>query len=521
MSVFMKNLLVSCLLVIFGYGILLSCQQYDRNKSHSDISNNSIRQGEKLAKQYCQSCHLLPEPAQLDAKTWEEGVLPVMGPMLGVFKHLYHKYPSGRRDRNLDSNYYPKNPLVTPEQWQNIIDYYTATSPDSLQLPTHTVSQSTSLPGFQVMTSKFKTETTTSSFIKIDSEGRKLWLADLFGKKLYSFDDKLNSIDSVNTNSAVVDIEFNKSQLLLCNIGEINPNNQRLGSARYLDFVAGRWTSKSDSPLLKNLARPVQVVSVDFDLDKELDYLVCEFGFLQGNLNIYYKDSAGEYKASILKPGPGAEKCYVKDFNHDGLPDVMVLFAQGDESIRLFTNLGGRKFEEKRILRFPSVYGSTYFELHDFNNDGHEDILYACGDNADYSQVLKPYHGIYIFLNDGRNQFSQKYFYHMHGCFKAIARDFDRDGDLDIAAISFFADFSRDPDQSFVLLRNEKGMEYKDFSFTGSNNGRWITMDAGDLDGDGWVDLVLGNFSYGPVMMSSKINWKETPSFLFLKNTGH
>jgi tetratricopeptide (TPR) repeat protein len=48
----------------------------------------------------------------------------------------------------------------------------------------------------------------------------------------------------------------------------------------------------------------------------------------------------------------------------------------------------------------------------DFNNDGYKDILYTCGDNADYSSnVLKSYHGVYIFLNDGHNNFSQKYFF--------------------------------------------------------------------------------------------------------------
>src|SRR6185295_6044313 len=101
----------------------------------------------------------------------------------------------------------------------------------------------------------------------------------------------------------------------------------------------------------------------------------------------------------------------------------------------LLINKGNDQFDTREILRFPPVYGSSYFELDDFNKDGFKDILYTCGDNADYtSDVLKNYHGIYIYLNDGRNNFSQKYFFAMHGCFKAMARDFDKDGDLDIAA---------------------------------------------------------------------------------------
>ena len=37
-----------------------------------------------------------------------------------------------RRDRNLPAGFYPSEPLIKPEEWQNIINYYTATAPDSL-----------------------------------------------------------------------------------------------------------------------------------------------------------------------------------------------------------------------------------------------------------------------------------------------------------------------------------------------------------------------------------------------------
>ena len=104
-------------------------------------------------------------------------------------------------------------------------------------------------------------------------------------------------------------------------------------------------------------------------------------------------------------------------------------------------------------MSFPVIYGSSSFELDDFNHDGFKDILYTCGDNGDYTgNVLKNYHGVYIYLNDGKNNFTQKYFFPIHGCYKAIARDFDKDGDLDIAAISYFPDLKNQPQESFVYL---------------------------------------------------------------------
>ena len=57
----------------------------------------------------------------------------------------------------------------------------------------------------------------------------------------------------------------------------------------------------------------------------------------------------------------------------DGAPDIVALFAQADERIVLFENDGKGHFSgsQRLLARFPPVYGSMYFSLHDFNGDGH------------------------------------------------------------------------------------------------------------------------------------------------------
>ena len=108
----------------------------------------------------------------------------------------------------------------------------------------------------------------------------------------------------------------------------------------------------------------------------------------------------------------------------------------------------------------------------------------------------------------------------MDGCYKAIARDFDGDGDLDLAAIAYFGDFKRRPEAGFIYLENEGGMQFKPFTLPEAEMGRWLVMDAGDVDGDGKIDLVLGNFSLGPALSKSNKDWKKGPVFLFLRNVG-
>src|SRR5690606_38244050 len=106
---------------------------------------------------------------------------------------------------------------------------------------------------------------------------------------------------------------------------------------------------------------------------------------------------------------PGARKTIVRDVNRDGRPDILALFAQGDERIVSYTNRGNFSFDETILLRFSPVDGTSYFEIADFNGDGHFDILVTNGDNADYSPIIKPYHGVTIYENDGENVFTERW----------------------------------------------------------------------------------------------------------------
>ncbi len=497
---------------------LSSCQTGYRNKSHAAVSDESIQKGKALAVQYCGTCHTLPDPAWLNAASWEVGVLPQMGPRLGIFEHNYQFYPSSRGESYVDAATYPAKPLLGEAEWQSIIDYYTATSPDSLTgAKDEKINTSLSLFAMESPAANYAKGVT--SFIKIAPPElpAALVISDALKSKTYLFDKSLSVTDSFSNAGPVVDALFQKDGPLVCNIGILNPNNGKFGKATPVSRIAnGKW-EEVKTALFDTLQRPVGLVAADFNKDGRTDYLVCEFGYVSGAL-AWMEGSNSGFKRHVLRRLPGAIKAYVQDYNHDGAPDIWALFAQGDEGIFLYTNNGDGTFKEEKVLSFPPVYGSSFFELVDVDHDGDNDIVYTCGDNADYSPVLKPYHGVYIFINDGANHFVQKTFFHINGCYKALARDYDGDGDVDIAAISFFADYKNRPEEGFVYLKNEGNFTFTPYSVPAATAGRWLTMDAGDIDGDGDVDLVLGNFFMGPSIVKPKPDWSKAPPFILLRN---
>jgi hypothetical protein len=516
-----RSLLACLLFFTLVIYILQSCHAPRKNNTYSEVPDSTITKGHELAIRYCQSCHALPDPSLADVKTWYNGILPEMGPRLGIYRYNFQNYPSQRFDKSLPAGLYPSKALLTDNEWQHIIDYYCSSAPDSLPGQQRPEPIQKQLPFFKAMQPAGHFHMAATSLVKIGGQPERsaFTIADALTGKMTDYDSLMQIKDTQQMGGPIVDqVRVGPADWVVCNIGVLNPNDGRFGKLSSVTVTNG---GRMDKPkmVFDSLRRPVKVLEADLNHDGRKDFLVCEFGNMIGALSWLENTGDGKYIRHVLKAVPGAITAVINDYNHDGLPDIWCLFAQGNESISLFTNKGGGIFEERTLIQFPPIYGSSYFELDDFNKDGFPDILYTCGDNADYSAILKPYHGVYIFMNNGKNNFSQKYFFPIDGCYKAMARDFDGDGDLDIASISFFPDFVHQPEESFVYLENQGDLRFKPYSFPEAAGGRWISMDVGDMDGDGKPDILLGNFSIAPAFIHEHADWKTLPPFLILKNT--
>ncbi|WP_162051762.1 FG-GAP repeat domain-containing protein [Pontibacter pamirensis] len=474
--------------------------------------------GEQLAQAYCRTCHAFPEPELLDKATWQHGVLPQMALRLGINKtgnNIYMDKTLEEITALLQAGIFPDIPLIAERDFDKIEAYYLLNAPEQLPLPASPDLQP-ELGGFSVVTPDLnKGKYALTTLVKYEPATQTLWVGDL-RNWIFKLNKQLQVIDSVQVESAPVDLIQDKGAYKVLSIGVMDPSEQRKGKlVQFYDSKKG----KVPETLLEGLQRPVAMVMADLDEDKLQDIIVCNYGNNMGQLVWYQNIGQGKYRSNILKDLPGARKAEVVDLDRDGRQDLVVLFAQGTETIKVFYNKGRGKFEEKNLVQFPPVYGLSYFELADFNKDGFPDLLVSNGDNADHSPVLKPYHGIRIFLNDGKNKFSEAYFYPMPGASKVLARDFDQDGDLDIAAISFFPDFKRAPEKGFVYLQQEKSFTFTASTFSQSQLGHWLTMEAGDYDQDGDEDIILGSFIYTPAPPAVQEKWKkEGPGLVVLQN---
>jgi len=495
-------------------------------------SDNSVdkKNAARLAQQHCGSCHAYVPPQALSKKVWESGVLKLMGYRMGIYEgmappdSLFEEGRAGELVKQADV--YPLTPKLSREEWELIRDYYLTEAPDSMPGPDRKSEIKMGLEHFNYRPSNYSHQPPLTALVKILPDKQAVVFGD--GKRNIS---SLNVIDSnlekdyeIFMKGTPVHYQILQDTIFLTTIGpKIYPSDAPDGIIQKLFSPEPNTPPKRAVKIIENLQRPVDVEYADLNQDGRTDVLVCEYGHLTGKLAWYENIGGDDYTPHILQKTPGAIKTYVRDVNNDEHPDIIVLMAQGDEGIFLYTNDGTGHFQMKRLLTFSPLNGSSFMDLVDIDGDKDPDIIYTCGDNADQTPVLKKHHGIYIFTNDGKFNFSQSWFFHLNGAYKALVHDFDMDGDQDIAAISFFPDYRKTPEESFVYLQNTGDLQFEAYSAPEVTEGRWIVMDAADFDQDGDRDIALGSFvGFKPAGDSTNLYQKwidDSPSVAVLENT--
>lgn len=463
---------------------------------------------------WCSTCHLSPGPELLTKKIWRENVLPNMGFRLGIKQAGYspvEAYDMMEQTLVSEAKVYPDSALISNNDWTKISAYIISHAPDSLKAPLDTTSF---LNEFVIKPMGELIQMPMVTLLNFDSVARQFHIGHESGV-LFCFDKEWKRIDSIHLHSTPIDYVATGEGGLILTIGRMYPSERKLGSL--LQYGNGHFHK-----ILDALHRPVSITMVDMNGDHLDDALISEFGFETGRLAWFEGSDTGMIPIPrILKNTAGAVKCLLKDMDDDGIKDVIVLMAQGDEHISVYKMDKSGIHHEYKVLRFPPVHGVCDMDIMDVNRDGLPDLIVANGDNADYSQVIKPYHGITIYLNKGSFLFEQSAFLPYPGVLHCLADDFDQDGDIDIAATSFFPGDDTHPYAPFKYFENRSGI-YIGKTFQGSTHGKWMEMIRGDFDLDGDQDILLGSFLLNNIRVSgTREELKRNGLVLLVNKTRH
>jgi hypothetical protein len=498
------------------FGFLVSCtQKSEVNKEGFDklqgLGKASLElSGKELADLYCQACHLKPDPGLLDKNTWKNGVLPDMRRRLGLINAEDFGAKVGE-DNDAPKGIYAETSLITQADWDKIQEYYLNFAPDLLE----------AIP----MDKDLKVDNRIFTVSKPDFHNKRPSLTTLVRfhpqEKLLYVGDRLNSLfridpigmkilDSIRIISPASDIRFKQTGFELLTMGVMDPSNYAFG--RLKEY--GSFEKKHPTILMDSLRRPVHFTYADLTQNGKEDLIVSFFGNHIGTLSWFEKNDNG-YEEHILNSLPGARKTVVEDVNGDGLPDIIAMMTQAKEGIYTYINQGDGNFKQEIWLQFESVFGSSDFDWVDMDGDGFKDLVIVNGDNADISPILKPYHGLRIFSNDGKNAFRESYFYPMHGASALLTGDFDQDGRMGVAVSSYFPDKSNGKNLNFLLFQQIGNMEFQVSSFEELGKWSWLVMEKADIDGDDDLDIILGSFDFQSMFAFPPRVWMP---FIILEN---
>ncbi len=472
-------------------------------------SSSKKQEAVLLYENYCASCHIAPAIQSLPKHLWKNNVLPEMGARMGIRDTSYSPYKGlsfNEQEAWMKTGIYTLAPIITKAEWRSLKEYIIQEAPESLVMTKEEITNKR-LHDFIPTPISFEVVTGARySYLSVDGNSGHIELGDMKGRlSLYDFiQDSL--IFKGDFSRPITAYHKKKNKEYITAVGNINPSELASGK---IFIVKGNEVNA----IPEIFHRPVQTVVDDLNKDGIDEILVSEFGHLTGKLTLLIQKDSLTFERRVLLAQPGVIQVVVRDMNGDDKQDIVALFSQGDESITIFFQENDLNFRTEKVIRFSPVYGSSWFELIDFDKDGDDDIITVHGDNADKTYIPKPYHGMRLHINDGNNHFKEKYFYPMNGATRVVSRDFDQDGDYDFGLLSTFPDYENKNEYSFIYLENKNaaGFVFEDFTFKESNFARWLLMEAGDVDGDGDEDIVLSSFPYvfTPVPDERTNFWKE------------
>ncbi|MGH9160126.1 MAG: tetratricopeptide repeat protein, partial [Vicinamibacteraceae bacterium] len=377
---------------------------------NASVRRETLARGRELSRVHCARCHPAPRPDSLPRRTW-----PVVSVWMG--NYLGFRQTSEPFATLVSRAHIPEQPLIGREDFHAIHHYLTESAPSALPAQAEKPEPRDGTKWFRVSSlASDRIRSDWITLVHIDSRRRRLLVGEGGPPSLSFFtpDGRFSERVALPTQPVAVQTRDDGFDLTL--IGDFDVDRRR-GQVLRFEERDQRRVSRS---IVEGYFRTSHAVAADLTGNGREDEVVCGFGdFDQGRFAWFEDLGGGRYREHVLIDRSGALRVEVRDFTEDGRPDLLVLLAQARQELVLFENLGKGKFQARQLLeQFPG-FGYNDFLVADFNGDGHEDLVTVNGNNMELDDPpLRPYHGVRLYLNDGRMNFTEKYFYPMYGALR-------------------------------------------------------------------------------------------------------
>ena len=311
---------------------------------------------------------------------------------------------------------------------------------------------------------------------------------------------------------SVADInQDGKPDLLVASMGVILPNNDRIGQVVILENLGdGRFRNHV---VAENIPRVTDVRAADFRGTGHLDLLVGQYGYNDGEIRWMENLGDWNFRSHVLLQKPGTIMTPVADFDRDGKPDFAAILGQDTvQEVHVFRNLGNGEFQDKLLwMTSNEHWGGSGLAVSDLNGDGLPDLIYSNGDGFDtgfYGPA--PWHGLQWLENRGDGNFIYHRIGDSPGCYSPIAVDLNGDGRPDIVTVSTFNKANDTASVWMTAWLNDGQGHFTTVPLAHSPS-HFITVAAGDLDGNGVPVLVTGGFfAYPPFTDLNRVTlWRR------------
>lgn len=484
-------------------------------QSNPRNSRPAVQQADALeVAAVCTKCHVLAPPDVLPRASWRGSIIKMQRFRDGNFDPLPLR--GGAAD-------YP-----LPDDMQRVLRYYEAHAPERLSPPEP-------WPGID---SKLKfvrhplaprgadpnPAVSSVRFVNLDGDRRLELVASdmrhglvLTGRP-YDSSKYLDVVADLRNPAHVEVTDLDRDgvlDLVVADLGAFYPADHDKGAVVWLRGTGnGRYAPYE----LGGFPRIADVQPADIDNDGDLDLIVGAFGLWTTGFVAVLENQTTDYSHPVfvtrkIDARPGAIHVPAIDVNGDGRLDIVALLSQQHESVVAFLNQGpGKDFRPATLYAAPHpAWGSSAMHLVDLDGDGDVDIVLANGDTFD-DQIVKPYHGLQWLENTGKLTFVAHPLAGIPGVQSLAAADLDGDGDIDIVATALLGQGG--PESTTARLASIVWLEQtRPREFTRHTLEIGIpfhaAVDAADYDGDGDVDLVVGNFAAAQDMPASVEVWEN------------